>query len=339
MARHVHPWNPKWKGRALKGGEKLPNHLRTLWNDFAEYSVNQAASHARYEAARRAGHGRARAAAAAAGGGDDDLDDAAIVESLAAAGAAAPAAEEDPGPAIPAWDDLTAEVVTVRETWTRFAEYVADVHVLRVSGAPAPAPSSGREYFAKVALATTRRFADAPDAPKRCVDFFQVVTIKDKAARAQDLQRRSASRGRGRGGFFREISGGETMKIGEIRSSVGAAGSTGPRSRSCGACSSGRRAAPTGAATTTAAPRASRRRPCARSRASSARRAARTRACACSASCSATRPPAARRRPRGNQIFNPTSMCDRFDARFSAVLRELDESNRCVQKSAESTSI
>ena len=32
-------------------------------------------------------------------------------------------------------------------------------------------------------------------------------------------------------------------------------------------------------------------------------------------------------------------VCDRFDARFSAVLRELDESNRFVQKSAESTSI
>ena len=32
-------------------------------------------------------------------------------------------------------------------------------------------------------------------------------------------------------------------------------------------------------------------------------------------------------------------VCDRSDARFSAVLRELDESNRFVQKSAESTSI
>ena len=32
-------------------------------------------------------------------------------------------------------------------------------------------------------------------------------------------------------------------------------------------------------------------------------------------------------------------VCDRFDARFSAVLRELAESNRFVQKSAESTSI
>jgi hypothetical protein len=32
-------------------------------------------------------------------------------------------------------------------------------------------------------------------------------------------------------------------------------------------------------------------------------------------------------------------VCDRFDARLSAVLRELDESNRFVQKSAESTSI
>jgi hypothetical protein len=32
-------------------------------------------------------------------------------------------------------------------------------------------------------------------------------------------------------------------------------------------------------------------------------------------------------------------VCDRFDARFSAVLRELDKSNRFVQKSAKSTSI
>jgi NAD(P)-dependent dehydrogenase (short-subunit alcohol dehydrogenase family) len=32
-------------------------------------------------------------------------------------------------------------------------------------------------------------------------------------------------------------------------------------------------------------------------------------------------------------------VCDRFDARLSAVLRELDESNRSIQKSAESTSI
>ena len=32
-------------------------------------------------------------------------------------------------------------------------------------------------------------------------------------------------------------------------------------------------------------------------------------------------------------------VCDRFDARLSAVLREIDESNRFVQKSAESTSI
>ncbi|KAK7241758.1 glutathione S-transferase [Aureococcus anophagefferens] len=31
--------------------------------------------------------------------------------------------------------------------------------------------------------------------------------------------------------------------------------------------------------------------------------------------------------------------CERFDATLSAVLRELDESNRSVQKSAESTSI
>ena len=36
--------------------------------------------------------------------------------------------------------------------------------------------------------------------------------------------------------------------------------------------------------------------------------------------------------------FN-VSVCDRFDAASSAVLRELDESNRFVQKSAESTSI
>jgi hypothetical protein len=36
--------------------------------------------------------------------------------------------------------------------------------------------------------------------------------------------------------------------------------------------------------------------------------------------------------------FN-VSVCDSFDAISSAVLRELDESNRSVQKSAESTSI
>ena len=36
--------------------------------------------------------------------------------------------------------------------------------------------------------------------------------------------------------------------------------------------------------------------------------------------------------------FN-VSVCGRFDAGSSAVLRELDESNRFVQKSAESTSI
>ena len=36
--------------------------------------------------------------------------------------------------------------------------------------------------------------------------------------------------------------------------------------------------------------------------------------------------------------FN-VSVCDSFDAISSAVLRELDESNRFVQKSAESTSI
>ena len=45
---------------------------------------------------------------------------------------------------------------------------------------------------------------------------------------------------------------------------------------------------------------------------------------------------------RGIQIFNPTSMCAYatvFDAISSAVLREPNESNRFVQKSAESTSI
>ena len=36
--------------------------------------------------------------------------------------------------------------------------------------------------------------------------------------------------------------------------------------------------------------------------------------------------------------FN-VSVCDSFDATSSAVLRELDESNRFVEKSAESTSI
>ena len=45
--------------------------------------------------------------------------------------------------------------------------------------------------------------------------------------------------------------------------------------------------------------------------------------------------------PCGNQIFNPTSMCAyaTVDASSSAVLRELDESNRFVQRSAESTSM
>jgi len=33
------------------------------------------------------------------------------------------------------------------------------------------------------------------------------------------------------------------------------------------------------------------------------------------------------------------SVRDRFDARFLALLREIDESNRFVQKSAESTSM
>jgi hypothetical protein len=111
-------WNPKWKGRPLKRGEELSNHLKTLWNAFAKCTVNQAVAHARYEAARRDGHGRARAAAAAAGASDLDLDDDALVESLAAAGAAAApaAAEEDPGPAIPSWELLTAAVVVDRET-------------------------------------------------------------------------------------------------------------------------------------------------------------------------------------------------------------------------------
>ena len=36
--------------------------------------------------------------------------------------------------------------------------------------------------------------------------------------------------------------------------------------------------------------------------------------------------------------FN-VSVCDRFDARLSAMLRELDESDRFVQESAESTSM
>ena len=43
-------------------------------------------------------------------------------------------------------------------------------------------------------------------------------------------------------------------------------------------------------------------------------------------------------KPNLQPDFN-VRVCDRFDARFSAVLRELDESNRFVQKSAESTSI
>ena len=43
-------------------------------------------------------------------------------------------------------------------------------------------------------------------------------------------------------------------------------------------------------------------------------------------------------KPNLQPDFN-VRMCDRFDASLLAVLRELDESNRCVQKSAESTSI
>jgi len=42
-------------------------------------------------------------------------------------------------------------------------------------------------------------------------------------------------------------------------------------------------------------------------------------------------------RPRGNQIFNPTSI-ERFGPASSAVLRALNESDQFVQKSAESTS-
>jgi hypothetical protein len=46
--------------------------------------------------------------------------------------------------------------------------------------------------------------------------------------------------------------------------------------------------------------------------------------------------------PAWNSNLQPdfnVSVCDRFDATSSAVLRELDESNRFVQKSAESTSM
>ena len=39
------------------------------------------------------------------------------------------------------------------------------------------------------------------------------------------------------------------------------------------------------------------------------------------------------------QPYFNVCVCDSFDASSSAVLRELDESNRSVQKSAESTSI
>ena len=42
-------------------------------------------------------------------------------------------------------------------------------------------------------------------------------------------------------------------------------------------------------------------------------------------------------RPRGNQIFNPTSI-EWFGPASSAVLRALNESERFVQKSAESSS-
>ena len=47
-------------------------------------------------------------------------------------------------------------------------------------------------------------------------------------------------------------------------------------------------------------------------------------------------------RPAWNSNLQPdfnVSVCDFFDASSSVVLRELDESNRLVQKSAESTSI
>ena len=43
-------------------------------------------------------------------------------------------------------------------------------------------------------------------------------------------------------------------------------------------------------------------------------------------------------KPNLQPDFN-VRICDSFDASSSAVLRELDESNRSVQKSAESTSI
>jgi len=49
-----------------------------------------------------------------------------------------------------------------------------------------------------------------------------------------------------------------------------------------------------------------------------------------------------RREPVWNSNLQPdfnVRVCDSFDATFSAVLRELDESNRFVQKSAESTSM
>ena len=42
---------------------------------------------------------------------------------------------------------------------------------------------------------------------------------------------------------------------------------------------------------------------------------------------------------RGNHISNEVRVIERFDASSSAVRRELDESNRFVQKSAESTSM
>ena len=48
------------------------------------------------------------------------------------------------------------------------------------------------------------------------------------------------------------------------------------------------------------------------------------------------------REPVWNSNLQPdfnVRICDGFDANSSAVLRELDESDRSVQKSAESTSI
>ena len=54
-------------------------------------------------------------------------------------------------------------------------------------------------------------------------------------------------------------------------------------------------------------------------------------------------PPKTSRSPvetaRGNQISNEVRVLERFDARSSVVRRELDESDRFVQHSAESTSM